>query len=804
MDASAQKSSDGVRSALMPRAAWEQIALYSSLPVMAFDRDGCIHRATSAAAGLFHASPAALEGTRLAGKLDTKGAESFAIHLERVFGRRMPCVCELKFDLPSHGVLWIRLNSQIDDGVEPSIMCWAWIENVTAGRQGEQQEASYRRMVRTALKSGSLKEAGGKIFDILMAHEHADGGCIAMLDEHSGMVDYPAVSGDDRPGRASHAPNEQLAGYVLSSGQVAWWHELRLDGKKSGPLFDFPREPVPSDLIAVPLKSGRAVNGVFIAYKAGPDRLFNQRDVELMIAVAHVLEAVMARNKAKDVESFLVASLQQSPEPVMITDPKGLIEYVNKAFERVTGYNADEVVGSPASILKSERQDPATYRALWEMLAAGKPWHGHFINRDKRGQLFEEDALIWPVKERGGDAVVRYIAIKHILNGQNAAEPVDARTVDDAIFNPVASVFMHDFRNMLLSIRMNADLVGSGASDAVADEVRQIVEDVKQAETLLDHISALTAPVGRVLRDVDLNQQVARIQSLAAKLMGSDRRLQVELEPRLAPVRIPGGLIEKMLTTLLFHAQRVARPSQSLVIRTFRDSIHESDRPHFIRAPGRLPHDYSVIEFAGGGLAAGFIQSQVPVHSNESDAQWASGLPELLLQLLDRHGYLMARHMTGDQGLIRIYFEAASPAAAPAAIEPMTADAAEARASETVLVAEDDPVARRVIRRILEGSGYRVLEAENGATAVRTLMFSDVKVDVLIADIMMPDFDGKTLADQVTNLNPAIKILFVSGFDLEDLERRNISLGGAASMLVKKPFNRDELLGMLRKCLRGA
>lgn len=123
------------------------------------------------------------------------------------------------------------------------------------------------------------------------------------------------------------------------------------------------------------------------------------------------------------------------------------------------------------------------------------------------------------------------------------------------------------------------------------------------------------------------------------------------------------------------------------------------------------------------------------------------------------------------------------------------------RGGETILIAEDDPGARRIIARILSGQGYNVLESENGASAIRTLLHHGEPVHLLLADVMMPDFDGRSLAEQVERLRPGVKVIYVSGFDKADLDRQEVFVHGESISLVKKPFRREELLSLVREVL---
>src|SRR3990167_9155073 len=95
-------------------------------------------------------------------------------------------------------------------------------------------------------------------------------------------------------------------------------------------------------------------------------------------------------------------SFEHCPDSVMVTDAAGKIEYVNPAFEALTGYAPAEVVGRTPAVLKSGRHDAEFYRRLWSSILAGREWRGVLANRRKGGELFHLDTIIRPFAARGG------------------------------------------------------------------------------------------------------------------------------------------------------------------------------------------------------------------------------------------------------------------------------------------------------------------------------------------------------------------------------------------------------------------
>jgi PAS domain S-box-containing protein len=117
----------------------------------------------------------------------------------------------------------------------------------------------------------------------------------------------------------------------------------------------------------------------------------------------------------------LAAAVEHASDSVVITDRAGTIEYVNPAFERVSGYGREAAIGQNPRILKSGRQSAAFYAALWGRLTRGESWTGTLINRRKDGSPFEEESTISPIRGAGGETI-GYVAVKRDVSALRAAE----------------------------------------------------------------------------------------------------------------------------------------------------------------------------------------------------------------------------------------------------------------------------------------------------------------------------------------------------------------------------------------------
>jgi CheY-like chemotaxis protein len=121
------------------------------------------------------------------------------------------------------------------------------------------------------------------------------------------------------------------------------------------------------------------------------------------------------------------------------------------------------------------------------------------------------------------------------------------------------------------------------------------------------------------------------------------------------------------------------------------------------------------------------------------------------------------------------------------------------RGSETILVAEDEASVRELVGETLTGSGYVVLEAGHGAEAIRCSERHAGSIDLLIADVVMPQMGGGELARRITELRPGVRVLFVSGYSKDNLSKQ-VSLGPNVNFL-EKPFTLSSLLQTVRNVL---
>ncbi len=219
------------------------------------------------------------------------------------------------------------------------------------------------------------------------------------------------------------------AGVAVREGQPAVSRDIAADPNMA-PWATAALERGYASLAALPLRQDGEIIGVLAIYAGEPDA-FEDEEMSLLEELAADLSygiaalRTKARGAAADAERrHLAAAIEQSAESVIVTDVAGRIEYVNPAFERVTGYSRDEVLGRNPRILQSGEQGRSFYEAMWQTLTGGTPWAGDFVNRRKDGSLIVEEAVISPVRDGSGQ-LTGYVGVKRDVTRERNAQAED-------------------------------------------------------------------------------------------------------------------------------------------------------------------------------------------------------------------------------------------------------------------------------------------------------------------------------------------------------------------------------------------
>jgi PAS domain S-box-containing protein len=212
---------------------------------------------------------------------------------------------------------------------------------------------------------------------------------------------------------------------------------------------------------------------------------------------------VTGRKRTEEQLRVQAAALQAAANSIIITNPEGVIQWVNKAFTLLTGYDAVEAIGRNPRFLKSGHHDAAFYRALWDRIKEGGVWSGEMVNKSKEGRLYTEEMTITPVLD-ADRAITHFIAIKQDVTQRKSAEMALAksreeleRLVDErtaSLRETVAELehfshsITHDLRAPLRAINTYVTVLSGELSQQLSPAAAEYLRRLKSAATRMDSL----------------------------------------------------------------------------------------------------------------------------------------------------------------------------------------------------------------------------------------------------------------------------------------------------------------------------
>lgn len=245
---------------------------------------------------------------------------------------------------------------------------------------------------------------------------------------------------------------------------------------------------------------------LFLETVKAPYAQLHQSRIELQRLLGKLSSALSEKEEQSSLIEKLSLAIEQSPNPILITDRWGKIEYVNQAFTASCGYELHEIIGRNPRFLQSGRTPYATYKDMWEHLSKGKAWQGEVVNRTKTGEDYSERTLIYPIKNKEGE-ITSFLSHKEDITAQKAA---DARIRQLSHFDPLTGLANQSTLRAML--RHALDLA-SHHNDSLAvmsinlDNFRLINESLGHGMGDL----ILKAAAARLLSKVDNKDTVARV-----------------------------------------------------------------------------------------------------------------------------------------------------------------------------------------------------------------------------------------------------------------------------------------------------
>jgi PAS domain S-box-containing protein len=515
-------------------------------------------------------------------------------------------------------------------------------------------------------------------------------------------------------------------------------------------------------------------------------------------SIVGFLRDITERKRVEAERSRLVMALEHAAESVVVTDAQGTVEYVNPAFEKLTGYHRDEILGKNPRILKSGEHDDAFYEAMRDTLTRGEVWSGHIVNRRKDGSLIEELTTISPVHDAHGD-IVSYVAIERDVSEQRKFEDRERQTQKMEAIGTLAGGIAHDFNNILAAIIGYSELVLSDLDEdsQSRSDMGNVLNAANRAKSLVYQILTFSRRAEEARQPVDLAILVKEAMKLLRPSLPATIDIQTDIGTDRGLVCADPTQMHQVLMNLCtnaFHAMEETGGTLRISLREIEVDASMADTH-----PGLYVGAYVRLSVSDTGCGMDRqTQARVfePFFTTKPQGKGTGMGLATVHGIVTAHGGAIVVYSEHGQGT---KFDVYLPRSIEEVIHPTRQEEPVLGGTERILVLDDEEALARLLEKSLARFGYEVVAMTSSTAALAAIKANPALFDLLITDQTMPRMTGLQLVAELRSFHRNLPVILTTGFaeaaHWGDIEKLGISV------VLTKPTKPSELAKAVRQVL---
>ncbi|MBN1630284.1 MAG: PAS domain S-box protein, partial [Thermoleophilia bacterium] len=595
-------------------------------------------------------------------------------------------------------------------------------------------------------------------------------------------------------------------------GQSLWGRAIREKRTfvSEGP-FRTPVGHVPiSSFLAVPIVCHDETIGLLsVANKAGG---YSDRDSELLERIVKKISPVLDARLQRDLQErrriIAEADLRESEEKYRLLVAHAaeaifvlqddVIKFPNPKTLEMSGYSVEELAEIPFLTHVHPLDRDTVLDGHSKMLAGEWPQSvQQFRLVDKRGRQvwvqLTATAVLWE-KKPGILCMMRDVTHERKLEAQIAqAQKMEA-------VGRVAGGVAHDFNNMLTVILGNTELAlrNMSSSDPLREELQEIDETARRSADLTAQLLAFARAQTIAPKVLGLNDAVSGMLEMLRRLIGEDIDLAWRPGAGLWQVKMDPSQIDQVVANLCVNARDAIEGVGKVTIETGNVSFDEA---YCADHPGFFPGDYVLLAVSDDGCGMdddARAHLFEPFFTTKGVGQGTGlGLATVYGVVKQNSGFINTYSEPGLGTTFKLYFprfegEVAEPQA-PRGVETALGG------TETVLIVEDEKSILNLGSRILKALGYNVLAARTPGDALAQTEAHPGPIHLVVTDVVMPEMNGRILAERLAAMKPGLKCLFMSGYTANVIAHRGVLDEGVR--FIQKPFSTNAFAMKVRQAL---
>ncbi len=494
-------------------------------------------------------------------------------------------------------------------------------------------------------------------------------------------------------------------------------------------------------------------------------------------------------------------------EGIWLADQNGITTFVNPKMAEMIGYTMAEIIGKPQSrfianeeqIIVSEETEE-TEETEEQESSVRKQCTLEFIKKD--GSKMPALIVRSPIIDESGNLSGFLSGIIDI--SEQAKLEKEKNRIQDQLFQfqkmdaigRLAGGVAHDFNNILTVIIGLADLERlAPQNERSLLFVTQILEAANRARDVTMQLLAFSRKQVLQPRMLDVNAHLEGLQSFLGRLVTENIQVNTIYEPAIGFVKVDPTQLTQIIMNLMLNARDAMPDGGTLTLATETTTLDPQNFP----SPGDAIQGQFIqisISDTGCGMSKNTLDHLFEPFFTTKEVNKGTGLGLSMIYGIVQQsgGHVSVQSEVGQGTTFRIYFPCVEGAIDPVLSPPSDA---KGHGQETILIVEDDPGIRKMMRIALEAEKYQVFQAESLSNAL--LVARSQTIDLLVTDVILPEMNGPQVAEEIQKLHPELKVLYMSGYTQDVIGDHGI-LDPNINFL-QKPFNLRALLTKIRGIL---
>jgi PAS domain S-box-containing protein len=506
-----------------------------------------------------------------------------------------------------------------------------------------------------------------------------------------------------------------------------------------------------------------------------------------------------SEKELRESQEKFTKAFYSSPESMLIsTLPQGRIIEVNDATLRLWEYDRSDVIGKTTSELGIWVSPDERAAFIQRVTQKGSSREEKTTFRSKSGKINQvriSAEIIQSENELCLLSIIRDITEQEALELQlRQSQKMEA-------VGRLSGGVAHDFNNLLGVIIGYTEFLQEQIEETnpLRKSIDEVLKAGRRAAALTRQLLAFSRQQVLDPKVLDLNNVVSEMEKMLRRLIREDIELVTTLDPGLGKVKADQGQIEQVIMNLVVNARDAMPQGGKLIVKTGNFIMEESFVRQFPYPVKAGPYICITVTDTGIGMDAETRSRAFEPFFTTKEKGMGTGLGLSMVYGIVKQsgGYINVESSPGAGATFHIYLPRSEDATEPDAVVSEAVCAAGGH--ETILLVEDEDSLRSLTRQSLESSGYQVLEARDGTSALETSMQHRGTIDLLLTDIVMPGMNGRALAQELIRRRPEIKIVYMSGYTGQSYSDESPINPG--SFFLAKPFSRQVLTSKIREAL---